>query len=128
MRPRTTAPVLDPGRGRTKTGYLWALARDDRSWGGDDPLGVIYFYAPGRGGENAEQFLTGFDGILQVDGYTYNRLTRPSRKGGAPIQVAHCWAHARRKLKEVFDRAAPRQQIGPLQAGNTRIAGEGHGS
>ena len=26
----TTAPVLDPGRGRTKTGYLWALARDDR--------------------------------------------------------------------------------------------------
>lgn len=33
----TTAPVLDPGRGRTKTGYLWALARDDRSWGGGDP-------------------------------------------------------------------------------------------
>jgi transposase len=26
----TTAPVLDPGRGRTKTGYLWVLARDDR--------------------------------------------------------------------------------------------------
>jgi hypothetical protein len=25
----TTAPVLDPGRGVTKTGYLWALARDD---------------------------------------------------------------------------------------------------
>ena len=23
-------PVLDPGRGKTKTGYLWALARDDR--------------------------------------------------------------------------------------------------
>ena len=34
----------------------------------------------------------------------YNRLTRPSRKGGEPIRVAHCWAHARRKLKEVFDR------------------------
>jgi transposase len=28
----TTASVLDPGRGRTKTGFLWALARDDRSW------------------------------------------------------------------------------------------------
>lgn len=103
----TTAPVLDPGRGRTKTGYLWALARDDRRWGGDDPPGVVYFYAPGRGGENAERFLTGFDGILQLDGYQgYNRLTRPSRKGGAPIRVAHCWAHARRKLKEVFDRDA----------------------
>ncbi len=26
----TTIPVLDPGRGKTKTGYLWAMARDDR--------------------------------------------------------------------------------------------------
>jgi len=101
----TTAPVLDPGRGRTKTGYLWALARDDRNWGGADPPGVVFFYAPDRGGKNAETFLRGFDGILQLDGYTgYNRLTRPSRKGGGPIRVAHCWAHARRKLKEVCDR------------------------
>ena len=101
----TTAPVLDPGRGKTKTGYLWALARDDRSWGGGDPPGVVYFYAPGRGGENAERFLAGFNGILQLDGYQgYNRLTRRSRKGGDPIGVAYCWAHARRKLKEVFDR------------------------
>ena len=101
----TTAPVLDPGRGKTKTGYLWALARDDRSWGGDDPPGIVYFYAPGRHGENAEKFLTGFNGILQIDGYQgYNRLTKPSRKGGDPVIVAHCWAHARRKLKEVFDR------------------------
>jgi transposase len=101
----TTAPVLDPGRGRTKTGYLWALARDDRAWGGGDPPGVAYFYAPGRHGENAKTFLHGFDGTLQIDGYPgYNRLTKPSRKGGDPITVAHCWAHARRKLKEVFDR------------------------
>ena len=38
----TTAPVLDPGRGRTKTGQLWAYARDDRSWGGTDPPAVAY--------------------------------------------------------------------------------------
>ena len=101
----TTAPVLDPGRGKTKTGFLWALARDDRNWGGVDPPGVVYFYAPGRGGEHAETFLKGFDGILQIDGYPgYNRLTRPTRKGGDPVTVAHCWAHARRKLREVFDR------------------------
>jgi len=43
----TTAPVLDPGRGKTKTGYLWALARDDRPWDGEDPPGVVYFCAPG---------------------------------------------------------------------------------
>jgi hypothetical protein len=29
----TTAPVLDPGRGRTKKGQLWAYARDQRPWG-----------------------------------------------------------------------------------------------
>jgi transposase len=101
----TTAPVLDPGRGKTKTGYLWALARDDRGWGGEDPPGVVFTYAPNRAGKNAEQILQGFDGTLQLDGYTgYDRLTRPSRTGGAPIKVAHCWAHARRKLKEIFDK------------------------
>ena len=101
----TTVPILDPGRGKTKTGYFWTLARDDRSWKGEAPPGVVYFYAPGRGGENAETFLTGFDGILQLDGYQgYNRLIRPSRKGGAPIRAAYCWSHARRKLKEIFDR------------------------
>ena len=101
----TTAPVLDPGKGKTKTGYLWALARDDRRWGGSDPPGVVYFYAPGRGGGHAETFLDGFDGILQIDGYAgYNRLTKPSRKGGDPLCVAYCWAHARRKLREVFER------------------------
>ena len=36
-----------------------------------------------RGGENAETFLATFNGIVQVDGYQdYNRLTRPSQKGG----------------------------------------------
>ncbi len=101
----TTAPVLDPGRGRTKTGYLWALARDDRAWGGDDPPGVVYHYAPGRGGDHAETFLKGFDGILQIDGYAgYNRLAKPERKGGEPVRFAYCWAHCRRKLREIFDR------------------------
>lgn len=84
-------------RCKTKTGYLWALARDDRGWGGNDPPGVIFNYAPGRGGKYAEQFLAGFDGILQVDGYGgYNRLTSVRRQGGEPVQLAYCWAHARR--------------------------------
>ena len=99
----TRLPVLDPGRGRTKTGYLWALARDDRAWGGADPPGVVYFYADGRGGRHAEAFLDSFCGILQVDGYAgYNRLTAAQRDGGA-LRLVFCWAHARRKLKEAFD-------------------------
>ncbi len=95
----TTAPVLDPGRGRTKTGYLWALARDDRSWSGGDPPGVVFHYAPGRGGKHAEEILQGFDGILQVDGYSgYRRLSEPTRSGGEPVVLAYCWAHARREV------------------------------
>ena len=99
----TRAPVLDPGRGRTKSGYLWALARDQRGWGGADPPGVVYFYAEGRGGAHGERFLDGFRGTLQVDGYAgYSRLTRTAR-GNDVLTLAHCWSHARRKLKENFD-------------------------
>lgn len=97
----TRAPVLDPGRRRTRTGYFWSLARDDRPWGGVDPPGVAYCYAPGRGGAHAEALLTGFAGVLQVDGYQgYNRLVGQQRPEG-PIQLAYCWAHARRKLHEI---------------------------
>ena len=58
----TTAPVLDPGRGRTKTGFFWAIASDDRGHGGPDPPVVLFRYAPGRGGVWAERFLQGFSG------------------------------------------------------------------
>jgi transposase len=96
----TRAPVLDPGSGKTKTGYFWALARDDRPWGGNAPPGVAFTYAPGRSGQYAEQILKDFNGILQVDGYAgYNRLVTPDRVG-PNIQLAYCWAHARRKLIE----------------------------
>ena len=95
----TRAPVLDPGRGRTKTGYLWAVLRDDRGHGGADPPIVVYHYAPGRSGEHAERMLEGFDGVLQVDGYGgYHRLARAERKGGAPLRLAWCWSHGRREI------------------------------
>jgi hypothetical protein len=55
-------PVLDPGRGKIKTGFLWAIARDDRAWGGSDPPAVVYSYAPGRGGTHAVKLLDGFVG------------------------------------------------------------------
>ena len=60
----TRAPVLDPGRDKTKTGWLWALARDDRAWGGTDPPGVVYFYAPGRGGDPGDLPGLPVDGVF----------------------------------------------------------------
>jgi transposase len=98
----TRCPVLDPGRGKTKTGFMWAIARDDRPWGGTDPPAVAYTYAPGRGGEHAVKLLAGFSGVLQVDGYAvYNQLARPTRAGGA-VTLAFCWSHLRRKFYELY--------------------------
>jgi transposase len=95
----TTAPVLDPGRGRTKTGYLWAVLRDDRGWNGPASPGVVFHYHPGRKGEYADEILMGFDGTIQVDAYGgYSHLAQPDRKGGKPLKLAFCWAHGRRKL------------------------------
>ncbi len=101
----TRAPVLDPGAGKTKTGYLWALTRDDRGWGGEDPPAVVFTYAPGRHGSHAMDILRGFDGILQVDGYTgYDALAGPKRVNGKPVTLAYCWAHARRKLNDIYQK------------------------
>jgi transposase len=96
----TTAPVLDPGRGRTKTGQLWAYARDDRPWAGGDPPMVAYVYAADRESERAEAHLGNFAGILQVDGYGgYAALARRRQQ----VQLAFCWAHVRRKFYELAD-------------------------
>ena len=101
----TRAPVLDPGAGKTKTGYLWALTRDDRGWGGEDPPAVVFTYAPGRHGNHAMGILRGFEGVLQVDGYTgYDALAEPRRVGGSPLALAYCWAHARRKLHDIYQK------------------------
>jgi len=94
----TTAPVLDPGRGRTKTGQLWAYARDDRPWGGSDPPIVAYVYAGDRKADRPQAHLGEFAGILQVDGYGgYAALARRRQQ----IVLAFCWAHVRRKFFEL---------------------------
>src|SRR5277367_4317087 len=78
----TVVPVLDPGRGKTKQGYFWAIARDDRPWGGGDPPAVVYNYAPGRGHIHANALLGGYRGILQCDGYAaYKKVAGPKSEG-----------------------------------------------
>ena len=87
----TTAPVLDPGRGRTKTGQLWAYARDDRPWGGADPPAVAYVYAPDRKASQPIAHLAGFNGVLQVDGYAgYRALAEQGRRDASPSAGRIC--------------------------------------
>lgn len=102
----TTMPVLAPGRGRTKTGYAWAIARDDRPWGGSDPPAVVFHYAPGRGKEHAKRLLGGYAGLLQCDGYAgYKSLSSGDANGPT---LAFCWAHVRREFYDLAKgRTAP---------------------
>jgi transposase len=97
----TRCPVLDPGRKRVKLGQLWAYARDDRPWGGGDPPAVVYCYAPGRGSEHVQSHLSGFSGILQVDGYAAYKDLANSRPPSAPLTLSFCWTHLRRRFYEI---------------------------
>lgn len=100
----TTVPVLDPGRGKTKTGRLWAYARDDRPWQGTAPPAVAYLYSEDRKGKHPIAHLAGFKGVLQVDGYSSFHTLARERKD-ASVTIAHCWSHTRRKFFEIHKRA-----------------------
>ncbi|OYY83876.1 IS66 family transposase [Reyranella sp.] len=93
----TPVPVLDPGRGRTKTGRLWVYAREQRGWSGPEPPAAVYLFAPDRRAERPAVHLQHFSGVLHVDGYAgFEQL---ARKG--EVVLAACWAHARRKFYDV---------------------------
>ena len=96
----TVAPVLDPSRGCTKKGYFWAIARDDRPWGGTDPPAIAYSYAPGRGVVHGLKLLDSYRGIVQCDGYAAYK-TIADKAPGKAITLAFCWAHLRRHFFDI---------------------------
>jgi len=69
-------------QGKNHQAYMWEFSR---------PYGpVVFDFRMGRGREGPKQFLQGFQGMLQCDGYgAYNDL-------GPGITYAGCWSHARR--------------------------------
>jgi hypothetical protein len=96
----TTLPVLDPGRGRTKTGRLWCYAVDNRPWCGPGHPAAAYVYSEDRKGEHPQTHLRGFRGLLQVDGYAGFGGLVAGKTDDAP-QLAFCWAHVRRKFYDI---------------------------
>jgi transposase len=91
----TPVPVLDPGAGKTATGYLWAYRSG--AW---SPLQAVAFdFAMSRGKEAPNRFLAPFCGTLLVDGYAgYGEILK--RPG---MSEAACWAHARRHFFDVWE-------------------------
>ncbi|MET0372691.1 MAG: IS66 family transposase [Rhizorhabdus sp.] len=99
----TPVRVLAPGTGKTKTGRLWVYLRDNRRWSPSDQPAALYRYSPDRKGEHPREHLKTFSGFLQADAYAgFERLYEAGRSPGLITPVA-CWAHARRKLHEVFE-------------------------
>jgi len=100
----TPVPVLDPGRGRTKTGRLWTAVRDERPYGSTAPPAAFYLYAPDRKAEHVHALLKHCRGHLHADGYAgFGGLYEADPKSGAPAPLTEvaCWAHARRKIYDV---------------------------
>jgi transposase len=87
----TTLQVLrEPGRSATSSSYLWLYRT-----GKEGPPTILYDYRETRAGKNAQEFLAGFKGYLQVDGYAgYHKVP--------DVILVGCWAHARRKFDEAL--------------------------
>lgn len=120
----TPVPVLDPGRGRTKTGRLWTYVRDDRPAASAEAPAVLFRYSPDRRGERPQEHLKPFRGVLQADAYAgFGHLY------GERIQEAACWAHARRAFYELHQAnnspiaAEALERIGALYAIEAEIRG-----
>lgn len=81
--------------------YMWLY----RSSGDAEQSIVLYEYQPSRSGENPKEFLNGFHGYLQTDGYSgYSAVEDVTHVG--------CWAHARRKFDEAI-KAQPKGKRSP---------------
>jgi transposase len=113
----TPVPVL--AKGKTRTGRLWVVVRDDRPFGGPDPPVAVYFYSPDRRGEHPQRFLDGYTGLLQADAYSgFGQPYEPGRPAGAILEAA-CWAHARRaffKIAELTKAPMALQAVGRIDA------------
>ena len=96
----TPVPVLEPGRGKTKTGRLWTYVRDGRPWADSAAPAVLFRYSPDRRGEHPRI-------PPEVASPESCRPTAMPGSSGSTrtdaILEAACWAHVRRKFYEIYE-------------------------
>ncbi|WDE11856.1 IS66 family transposase [Thalassomonas haliotis] len=86
----TTLNVLSEDKAKC---YMWLYCTGTDSPNGSSiPNIVLYDYQGSRAGQCAADYLAGYEGYLQVDGYQGYHQTQATLVG--------CWAHVRRKFKE----------------------------
>ena len=92
----TCIKYIDPGTGRTQSGYLWVYHAPN--------VGVVFEWHQGRGTEHLKSMLIDFTGDLQCDGYQpYRTFNLSAEKKEDPYCLYACWAHARRKFFDAKD-------------------------
>jgi transposase len=92
----TPIDYLEPGNGKTKQGYFWTF----NCPGGDG----FYDWQTSRATACLENVIpVHFTGTLQCDGYSAYQSFANGR--GNAIELAGCWAHARRKFYEALDQS-----------------------
>jgi transposase len=102
----TPVRYLDPGKGKTSTGYFWVIHGPRCAIKGD----ILYQWHPSRRAACLDQLLPGYQGNLQTDAYAaYSSWAR----GKAGIDLASCWAHARREFHEAL-KIGQRLAAGPI--------------
>ncbi len=106
----TPMPVLEPGKGRTKTGRLWTYVRDERPRQGQAPPSVWFAYTADRKGHHPQDHLNPFSGILHADGYAGFKALYET---GDCVEAA-CMAHVRRKFYDIHVAQASPQAIQAL--------------
>ncbi|GLR46035.1 hypothetical protein GCM10007880_65530 [Mesorhizobium amorphae] len=65
----TPVDVLDPGRGKTKTGRVWVYVFDGSGYQDPTPGAIAYYYSPDRKGAHPADHLANFSGVMHADGY-----------------------------------------------------------
>jgi transposase len=91
----TPIKYLDPGKGKTSTGYFWVIHAPRNGIKGD----ILYQWHPSRKAACLDELLKDYQGSSKptpTPATPRGRVTRPA----SPL--SSCWAHARREFHEAF--------------------------
>jgi transposase len=85
----TPVKYQNPGNGRCSKGYLWVYLAPKKA--------VLFDWYTSRASNCLDAMLHSYNGIVQSDGYNaYNAFLKNNEN--STIELAACWAHARRKF------------------------------
>jgi len=89
----TTVQVIKDGRPANTQSYMWLYRTMERA----EKPAVLFEYQPTRSSGHPLQFLSGYGGYLQVDGFQGYHILEPQG-----VTIVECWSHARRKFHDAL--------------------------